>query len=94
MFTTEARDVIEVRVEVEDSWESVDGATSLPFEFSGSCQYNLGDKGLTDLKAEVVRLKMTEPDGSVRSVKGSRVSVGAHIYGGTPPIEPERGILE
>ena len=94
LFTTETHDVIEVRLKVKDSWESVDGATSLPFEFSGSCQYHLGDKGLTDLKAEVVRLKMTEPDGSVRSVKGSRVSIGAHIYGGTPPIEPKRGILE
>ena len=87
-ITTETRDVIEVRLKVEDSWKSVDGATSLPFEFSGSCQYHLGDDELTDLKVTVVRLKMTEPDGSVRSVKGSRVSIGGHIYGGTPPIEP------
>ena len=67
----------------------------LPFEFSGSCQYHLGDDELTDLKATVVRLKMTEPDGSVRSVKGSRLSVGAIKFNiRTPPIEPERGILE
>ena len=94
-FTTETRDVIEVRLKVKDSWESVDGATSLPFEFSGSCQYHLGDDELTDLKANVVRLKMTEPDGSVRSVKGSQLSVGAIKFNiRTPPIEPERGILE
>ena len=93
-FTTEARDVIEVRLEVKDLWKSVDGATSLPFEFSGSCQYHLGDDKLTDLKVTEVYLKMTEPDGSVRAVKGSRVSIGGHAYGGTPPIEPKRGILE
>ena len=94
-LATEGRDVIEVRLEVEDKWESPDGATSQPFELSGSCCYHLGDERLADLRTEVVRLRMTEPDGSVRSVKGSRVNVSAGpIYLGTPPIHSERGTLE
>ena len=93
-LTTEAPDVIEVRLEVEDTWENADRATSLPFKLTGSCHYYLRDKRLADLKTDVVRLSTTEPDGSVRSVKGSHVNVQAHFYAGTPPIRPERGTLE
>ena len=93
-LTTEARDVIEVRLEVEDRWESADGSTSLRFELSGSCHYHLGDHRLADLKDDVVHLLTTEPDGLVRAVKGSRVNLQAHAYAGAPPILPERGNLE
>ena len=93
-FTTEAPGVIEVRLEVTDSWESIDGAASLPFELSGSCQYDLSNKELSALKANLVRLTTTEPNGSPRSVKGSWVSVGAvSISIGSPRIEAERGML-
>ena len=93
-LATEARDVIEVRLEVEDRWGSPDGATSLRFELSGSCRYHLGNERLADLRTDVVHLLVTEPDGSVRAVKGSRVNLRAHGYLGTPPIHPERGTLE
>ena len=71
-LATEARDVIEVRLEVEDRWGSPDGATSLRFELSGSCRYHLGNERLADLRTDVVHLLVTEPDGSVRAVKGNR----------------------
>ena len=93
-LTTEAPDVIEVRLEVEDRWKSTDGSTSLRFELSGSCHYHLGDGRLADLKTDVVHLLTTEADGSVRAVKGSYVNLRAHAYAGTSPIPPERGRLE
>lgn len=93
-LATEARDIIEVRLRVEDRWESPDGETSLPFELSGSCRYHLGDRKLFDLRTEVVRLLMTDPDGSARAVKGSRVSARASFTAGAPPVLPERGTLE
>ena len=93
-LATEARDVIEVRLDVGDRWEGLDGATSLRFKLSGLCRYHLGNKRLADLRTDMVCLLMTEPDGSVRAVKGSRVNLNAHGYAGTPPIHPERGALE
>ena len=92
-LTTETRDVIEVRLEVEDTWKSADGATSQCFELSGSCRYHLGDHRLADLETDVVRLLTTEADGSARAVKGSCVNIRAHLYAGTPPIQPERETL-
>ena len=93
-FTTDARELIEVRLEVADTWVSADGAELLPFEFTGTCVYHLRDERLADLKANVVRLSSTEPDGSIRSVRGSRISVSAHLSARTPPITPEPGRLE
>ena len=94
-LATEAPDVIEVRLEVGDRWESPDGATSLRFELSGSCRYHLGDKRLADLRTDVVHLLITEPDGSIRAVKGSHVILRAQaITVGTARIHSERGILE
>ena len=93
-LATEARDVIEVRLDVGDRWEGLGGATSLRFKLSGLCRYHLGNKRLADLRTDMVCLLMTEPDGSVRAVKGSRVNLNAHGYAGTPPIHPERGALE
>ena len=94
-LTTDAPAVIEVRLEVKDAWESAEGHASLPFELSGSCHYHLGDNRFSDLKADVVRLSMTEPDGSIRSVKGGHVFLRAGpAYLGAPQIQAERGLLE
>ena len=93
-LATEARDIIEVRLEIEDRWESPDGMTSLRFELSGSCHYHLGNEKLADLRADVVHLLTTEPDGSVRAVKGSRVYLRAHLRSGASPIDAELGVLE
>ena len=90
-LATEAREIIEVRLEVEDRWESPEQATPLRFKLSGSCRYHLGDERLADLRTDVVHLMMTEPDGSVRAVKGSRVNLRAHGYAGPAPIHPELG---
>ena len=93
-LTTEDPEFIEVRLEVEDTWESSDGTKVLPFQLSGSCRYELGGERLADLKPNSVRLLTTEADGTVRSVKGSHVNVNAHFYAGTAPIHPVRGTLE
>ena len=94
-LTTDQADVIEIRLGMEDTWESADGTTTMEFHLSGSCHYHLADGQLTDLTVENVRLLTTEPDGSVRAVKGSYVSLSAHIYaGGPPPVLPNRETME
>lgn len=92
-LTTEAPDVIEVRLKIEDTWQREEGGT-MPFELSGSCRYHLGEKRLADLETSVVHLLTTGPDGSLRAVKGSHVSLQAHSHFGTPRLPPERGTLE
>ena len=93
-LATEAHEIIEVRLEVEDRWESPEGATPQSFKLSGSCRYHLGEERLADLRTDAVQLMMTEPDGSVRAVKGSHVNLRAHCYAGPAPMHPELGILE
>ena len=94
-LTTDQAGVIEIRLEMEDTWESPDGATKRDFYLSGSCHYRLADEQLADLTAGNVRLSTTEPDGSVRAVKGSYVSLSAHAYlGGPPPIQPSPETLK
>ena len=93
LLATEARDIIEVRLRVEDRWENPDGATSLRFELSGSCRFHLGTGQLFDLRTDVVHLLMTETDGSVRAVKGSHVNLRASFSAGAPSIEAEQGTL-
>ena len=95
LLTTDKPDVIEVRLQVNDTWKNLDGSIALPFELSGLCHYHLQDKRLSDLSLDVIRLKTTESDGTVRSVKGSLAIARAtpiHI-GGPPPIEPEQDTL-
>ena len=89
LLTTDEADIIEVRLEIKDRWLSADKANTLPFHLSGSCHYRLADETLCDLTASNVRLSIRQPDGSVRAVKGSYVSVSAHMYAGAPPIRPE-----
>ncbi|MDE0703422.1 MAG: hypothetical protein OXH59_06845 [Rhodospirillaceae bacterium] len=94
-LATEARDIIEVRLQVEDRWESPDGAASQRFELSGLCRYHLGDRKLFDLRTDVVRLLMTRPDGSVLAVKGSRAVMRlGPVYLGTPPLHSQHATLE
>ena len=94
-LTTNQADVIEVRLEMKDTWESADGTTTMEFQLSGTCHYQLADRQLTDLTVGNVRLLTTEPDGSVRAVKGSYVSLSAHFYaGGPPPVLPNRETME
>ena len=87
-YSTDQADLIEIRLEVEDTWESDDGETVRDFYLSGSCQYNLGEERLTDLKVGNVRLASTQPDGSLLAVTGSYVSLSAQLYAGPRPIEP------
>ena len=94
LLTTDQPEVIEVRLEIEDIWQSVDGARTMAFHLSGSCHYRLVDETLRDLTASRVSLLTQQPDGSVRAVKGSYVSVSAHALSahastGAPPIRPE-----
>ena len=93
-LTTDMPELIEVRLEVEDTWKSLDGATVLPFQLTGTCRYHLRDGRLADLKADAVRLVETQADGSQRVIRGSRFFVSAGFHGGTPPIHAERGTLE
>ena len=92
-LTTDHADVIEIRLVVRDTWESLDGVTAMDFYLSGSCHYHLDDERLADLNAGNVRLSTIEPDGSVRAVRGSYVNVSAHFSSGPPPIEPDPGTL-
>ena len=88
-LTTDQADVIEIRLEMEDTWESAAGAATMEFHLSGTCHYHLADRQLTDLTVKTVRLLTREADGSVRAVKGSYISISAHpIAGGPPPVLP------
>ena len=94
-LTTDQADVIEIRLKMKDRWESADGVATMEFQLSGSCHYHLADKQLTDLTVENVRLLTSEPDGSVRAVKGSYVNLSAHLYAGGPsPVLPSPETLE
>ena len=92
-LTTEEANIIEIRLEMDDMWESGDGSTKLDFGLSGSCRYLLAERQLKELTAQEVNLLQTQPDGSKRAVKGSYVSLEAHIFAGAPPINPEPGTL-
>ena len=90
---TDQADVIEIRLVVRDTWESPDGVTVMDFYLSGSCHYHLDDERLADLDTGNVRLSTTQPDGSVRAVRGSYVNVNVHFSSGPRPVEPDPGTL-
>ena len=95
LLTTDHAEVIEVRLKVQDTWESPDGAQAAVFRLSGTCRYRLVDGILSDLRASTVQLLVTQPDGSLRAVKGSYQRIAAaHIYAGAAPIQPEPTVLE
>ena len=89
LLTTDHAELLEVRLEITDTWLSADKANTLPFHLSGSCHYRLADETPCDLTASTVRLLTRQPDGSVRAVKGSYVSANAEAIGATPAIRPE-----
>ena len=93
-FTTERPDVVEVRMEVTDTWECADKAATMDFRFSGSSQYCLAGQELRNLKPLRVSLLMQEPDGAVRAVKGSYVGLSATLHVGVAPIRPGPEELE
>ena len=79
-LTTDQADVIEIRLEMEDTWESSDGAATMEFHLSGSCHYHLADNQLTDLTVENVELLTTEAkrigsgsEGLLRQLIGTRL---------------------
>ena len=91
-LATEDHHIIEVRLEVEDMWKSLDGMTSGRFELSGSCRYHLGEERLDNLWTNRVHLQITEPDGSVRPVKGGLRVLS--LVCDTALVYPERVTLE
>ena len=93
-LSTDQPDLIEIRLEVEDTWESDDGETVRDFYLSGSCQYQLRQKRLVQLNVGNVRLTSTKPDGSLLAVKGSVVNLAAHFYAGPQPIKPPPATLD
>ena len=92
-LTTDRANVIEIRLVVRDTWESPDGVTVMDFYLTGSCHYHLDDERLADLSTGNVRLSTTQPDGSVRAVRGSYISLSANFSSGPSPIEPDPGAL-
>lgn len=91
-FTTNEADIVEVRLEITDEWENPEEGTAANFYLRAACQYDLLDKELRDLKVWNVRLSTTEPDGSIRAIRGSYVrGSGEHgSLGGAPPIRPKQ----
>ncbi len=94
LLTTDQANVLEVRLEVDDKWESPDGTKVYDFHLHGSCHYRLADDRLCDFTVSNIKLLIPQPDGSVRAVEGSYISIGGIIHAGAPPIEPEPEILE
>ena len=95
-LATEDSDIIEVRLEVKERWESLDGMTSGSFELSGSCRYHLQEERLDNLWADLVQLHITEPDGSVTLVDGGLriIRMGGGGYSAAPVYPPDPIILE
>ena len=95
LFTTDQDNILEVRLEVDDQWKSPDGTKVHDFQLHGSCHYRLADNQLCDFTVSNIKLLTTEPDGTVRAVKGSYINIAGTIYAaGAPPIKPEPEILE
>ncbi len=90
LLTTDEAEVLEVRLEIADIWQSADAAKTMDFRFSGSFHYRLTEEVPCDLMASRVSLLARQSDGSVRAVKGSYVTASAGgIHLGAPPIRPE-----
>ena len=67
-FTTNTPELIEVRLEVKDTWLSADGAEVLPFYLTGTCRYHLRDERLADLK-DWRRSAVEDGSGWLRSLR-------------------------
>lgn len=89
LLTTDQAGIVEVRLEIQDTWESRGEAGTMEFRLSGSCRYHLADEALRDLSTSNVSLVYHVPDGSTRAVKGSYTSLSMSAYAGAPPIRPD-----
>ena len=87
LLTTDQAEVIEVRLEIADTWEGT--CKTMDFRLRGSCHYLLSEERLCDLAPSSVRLLAQQPDGTVRAMEGSYVGISAHFHAGAPPIHPE-----
>ena len=95
LLTTDQASVLEVRLAVDDKWESLDGTKVYDFYLSGSCHYRLADHQLCDFTVSNIKLLIPQPDGSIRAAEGSYINIrGLTVYSGAPPIKPEPEILK
>ena len=87
LFTTDQDNILEVRLEVDDQWKSPDGTKVHDFQLHGSCHYRLADNQLCDFTVSNIKLLTTEPDGTVRAVKGSYINIAGTIYARRCPTD-------
>lgn len=87
-FTTDQNNVIELRVRLNDIWESDDGRTRRELSYSGRWLYRLSDRQLFEPRNDSLQLTETLPNGTRRAVDGSYVNIRFDtIYVGQAPIE-------
>ena len=88
-LATDQREIVEVRLDVQDTWANHDRSRVCNFRLQGSCLLDLSHRDLFNLTPSRVDLTATDQDGTVRAVKGSYVSVTGILHGGPPPIEAD-----
>ena len=85
-LATGRRDLVELRLDVQDTWANDDGSKICSFRLRGSCLLDLFDRRPFELTPSLVRLTAKDSDGSVRSVKGSVVALSGTLHAGAAPI--------
>ena len=81
-FATSLREVVELRLDVQDTWINQDRSKTCSFRLKGSCLLDLLHRRPFELTPSLVRLTEVDSDGSVRAVKGSVVALSGTLYGG------------
>ena len=93
-LSTDQADIIEVRLELDETWRHSGDGTIADFYLRASCHYRLTDHQLQDLSIKNLRLMVTQPDGSVRAARGSYVRASAEpLRVGAAPIGPGPEVL-
>ena len=93
-LSTDQADIIEVRLELNETWKHSGDGTIATFYLRASCHYQLEDHQLQDLSIKNLRLLVPQPDGSVRAARGSYVRASAGtLYAGTAPVGPKPEVL-
>ena len=85
-LATGRRELVELRLDVQDTWANDDGSKICSFRLRGSCLLDLFDRRPFELTPSLVRLTAKDSDGSVRSVKGSVVALSGTLHAGAAPI--------
>ena len=85
-LATSQREIVEVRLDVEDTWANDDRSRICNFRLQGSCLLDLFDRRPFELTPSRVDLTTKDQDGKVRAVKGSFVAASGTLHGGAPPI--------